>query len=164
MASRGIASVSSLSQIEHPVDSTFMFHVLEHLPDPLPILQEVATHLRSTGGSLIVEVPSADDFLLTTLRSKAFQEFTLWSYHSVLHTRQSLRLLLKAAGFGQVDVWGVQRFGVANHLSWLAHGRPTGNRNDLSSLETPELRRAYEEALSQLGQTDTLVAVARPRS
>lgn len=162
MASRGISSVATLSEVTHSIDSVFMFHVLEHLPDPLPVLEGVAARLREHSGALVVEVPSADDYLLTTLGSRAFQDFTLWSYHLVLHTRQSLRLLLRAAGFTHVDVWGVQRFGIANHLGWLAYGRPTGNRSPLSAVETPELRRAYEQALSQLGQTDTLIAVARP--
>jgi len=43
-----------------------MFHVLEHIPDPKSILFEL-NKLLAKGGQIIVEVPNADDALLSLL-------------------------------------------------------------------------------------------------
>ena len=141
-------------------DAVFAFHVLEHLPDPLSTLRDLRALLTDTG-TLVVEVPHASDFLLSNLQNEAFKNFTLWSQHLILHTRESLRRLLVAAGYADVVIEGVQRYPLSNHLGWLANGKPGGHKSSLSALETPELRSAYEAALRKIDATDTLVAIAR---
>ena len=138
-----------------------MFHVLEHLPDPLPVLRAIRGKLAAESGMLVVEVPHARDFLLSELHNEAFTAFTLWSQHLVLHTRESLSLLLRAAGFVDVEVVGVQRYGLANHLTWLSEGKPGGHQGALARLETEALGDAYAAALAGIDATDTLVATAR---
>ncbi|MDP4837761.1 MAG: hypothetical protein NWS01_11550, partial [Burkholderiales bacterium] len=84
----------------------------------------------------------------------------LWSQHLVLHTRDSLRLLLADAGFNNIVIQGVQRYGVSNHLHWLSTKKPGGHRSLISALETPELQLAYQNALSKIDATDTLTVIA----
>lgn len=157
----GIPCHTSLSALgDATVDSVMSFHVLEHLPEPLPVLEEVRRVLRP-GGTLVMEVPHAGDILLNDLKSDAFKGFTLWSQHLVLHTRESLRRLLTATGFNEIIVEGVQRYPLSNHLTWLAEGRPGGHKRPLSALDTPDMRDSYEAALNRLDATDTLVAIAR---
>lgn len=134
------------------------FHVFEHLPDPLGHLREARRVLRP-GGRAVLEVPHARDLLLTTLDSQAFRAFTLWSEHLVLHTRDSLRQLLRLAGFTDVEVAGVQRYPLANHLHWLARCEPGGHRR-WSILRDPALDAAYAARLAALDATDTLVVHA----
>ena len=43
-------------------DVLFMFHVLEHLPDPLPILRQALDLVRPSHGEVVIEVPHAKDF------------------------------------------------------------------------------------------------------
>lgn len=161
LEAEGIECRASLAQIEGPLDTVFMFHCLEHLPDPLDTLAAAREKLRSNGeGRIVIEVPHARDFLLDGLAIDAFKSFTLWSQHLVLHTRQSLEALLAAAGFKEIMIEGVQRYGLANHLRWLRLGKPGGHRDSLSILETGSLREAYADALSRLDANDTLVAVA----
>ena len=112
------------------------FHVVEHLRDPITTLQELRERL-TPGGRIHVEVPHARDFLLTGLQSEPFKRFTLWSEHLVLHTRQTLQVFLREAGFHDIIVRGVQRYPLANHLHWLvqvnpevtSNGRYCGTRN-----------------------------------
>lgn len=141
-------------------DTVCAFHVLEHLPDPLSVLEDMSGVLRSDG-ILILEVPHASDILLSQLETDAFKRFTLWSQHLILHTRESLRRLLQAGGFSDIVIEGVQRYPLSNHLNWLSQGKPGGHKSVLSALDTPELKMAYEAALRKIDATDTLVAIAR---
>ena len=134
--------------------------MLEHLPNPLAELLTLRRKL-SSAGTLIIEVPRGRDFLISAARNKAFIEHTLWSQHLVLHTRDSLDLLLRAAGFDNVLIAGVQRYGLANHLGWLSSGTPGGHKGPLSAVEDEALRSSYEAWLARLDATDTLVAIAK---
>jgi len=108
---------------------------------------------------LIVEVPHANDFLISFLNLQAFKEFTFWSEHLILHTRQSLEIFLREAGFKNIRIQGFQRYPLANHLHWLAKGKAGGHKH-WHHLQTDELNRAYASMLASLDKTDTLIAVA----
>jgi len=157
----GIPCFSDISQIPSTVETACLFHVLEHLPDPLAVLAKLKNCLEPGEGTLVVEVPHANDFLINSVQCKPFIDFTLWSQHLVLHTRESLHKLLSAAGFTDIRITGVQRYGLANHLTWLNEGRPGGHKGPIALLETADLSRAYQSALAAQDCTDTLVAIAR---
>lgn len=144
---------------EDRFDVISLFHVFEHLTDPIAMAEALRGHL-APGGRLIVEVPHARDALLDTFDCEAFRGFTLWSEHLVLHTRESLTAFLREAGFETVTIQGVQRYPVANHLHWLRHGAPAG-QTVWPFLDTPALRTAYEQALAASDRTDTIVAIAQ---
>ena len=153
--------MKSLSDIDNgALDSIFMFHVLEHLPEPIETLCALRDKLRP-GGSLIVEVPHARDFLLYSLSLDAFKDFTLWSQHLILHTRESLRRFLVESGFQVGVICGQQRYSLANHLTWAAKQKPGGHKGPLHWLGSPELKHAYAEVLARCDQTDTLIAIAK---
>jgi 2-polyprenyl-3-methyl-5-hydroxy-6-metoxy-1,4-benzoquinol methylase len=157
----GISCYSTLQDIEQPLDLITLFHSLEHLPDPASVLNSLRNNLKKDGeGVLIIEVPHARDFLIEHLVLKEFIDFTLWSQHLVLHTRESLRLLLADAGFRNILIEGVQRYSLSNHLHWLSNKRPGGHKSLLSAFQTPELVNSYAQALSKIDATDTLVAIA----
>ncbi len=157
----GIDCHSVLQNIENPLDTISLFHCFEHLPNPSFILNKLYISLKKNGkGTLIIEVPHARDFLLHNLKLQEFIDFTLWSQHLVLHTKESLRLLLADAGFKNITVEGVQRYSLANHFHWLSSKQPGGHKTLLSVIQTPELVAAYEKALARIDATDTLVAIA----
>ena len=157
-----IKCVEKINQIEGLFDICFMFHTLEHMPDPISILKEIALHLNSSG-YVVVEVPHARDFLIHVLNLESFKHFTLWSQHLVLHTRESLKLVAEAAGLEVEHIFGVQRYGITNHLEWLAHGKPGGHRTSLKSFEDQSLKNSYSNALSTIDANDTLVLIARKK-
>jgi 2-polyprenyl-3-methyl-5-hydroxy-6-metoxy-1,4-benzoquinol methylase len=157
----GITCFTNLDAIEnHSIDVCVSFHVLEHLPNPLEVLEAIRNKMVK-GGVLLIEVPHANDFLLSSLASENFKQFTLWSQHLVLHTRESLRRMLGYAGFNDIHIQSVQRYPLSNHLHWLAKGEAGGHKSALSFIDTTVLTEAYENSLARIDATDTLVAIAK---
>lgn len=140
------------------IEIVTMFHVLEHLVDPIAALKNIRDKMKGDA-KIIIEVPHANDFLISFLNIEAFKAFTFWSEHLILHTRQSLKAFLEAAGFHNVHIKGYQRYPLANHLYWLKEGKPGGHIY-WNQLRTPELESAYANMVAALDKTDTLIANA----
>lgn len=155
----GFRVEQSISSLPSRLEVVTLFHVLEHLRAPIEVLSELRGKM-APGAHLIVEVPHSRDFLFETLGSQAFKNFTFWSEHLVLHTRQSLERTLSLAGFQATSVIGHQRHGLENHLHWLARDRP-GGHEEWAHLSNRDLNVAYGHLLQSLDQTDTLIGVAR---
>ena len=143
---------------EEQIEVVTLFHVLEHLTRPIETLRDIKETMVA-GGKLIVEVPHANDFLMSFLDLDAFKSCTFWSEHLILHTRQSLQVFIEESGFKNVVVEGYQRYPLANHLYWLSKGKP-GGHIEWSYLRTPEFESAYARMLAALDNTDTLIATA----
>lgn len=141
---------------EQKFDLITAFHVVEHLEQPAEMLRQLS-FLLAPGGKIIIEIPSANDALLTLYKSKPFSEFTYWSCHLFLFNAANLKLLAKKAGIKLDYVDHVQRYPLSNHLHWLATGKPGGHSN-WNVLNSEELNNAYEAKLASLGLTDTLIA------
>ena len=157
---KGIRCFKSLSSIPNDsIDAFFLFHSFEHLPEPVETLKAIRDKL-SDSGKIIIEVPHANDFLISTLDQQSFIDFTLWSQHLVLHTRASLKSFLEFSGYKNISIKGIQRYPISNHMLWMTSNKPGGHRSNLSFLETPDLNEAYAAALAAADATDTLVAVA----
>ncbi len=156
---RDIKCLDTINDISDNLDTCFLFHVLEHLEDPIHHLDSIRNKLTNKG-KIVIEVPHARDFLIKELNVKEFIDFTLWSQHLILHTRESLEAFLIEAGYKNVNIYGVQRFSIANHIQWIKDKIPGGHRSKLKDLETDQLKNAYQEALNNIDATDTLIAIA----
>lgn len=141
---------------EKKFDIITAFHVIEHLYDPRNMLEKLKEHLGPTG-KIIVEVPSADDALLTLYESDPFSRFTYWSCHLYLFNTHTLSLLAKQAGLRVTYIKNIQRYPLSNHLYWLSRGKPSGH-DHWTFLDSPEMNAAYESTLARIGKTDTLIA------
>lgn len=159
LRAQGIAVQATLEEIaDASFDLITLFHVLEHVPDPIAFLDKVRTKIAPLG-SLFIEVPNADDALLKLYRCKSFSEFTYWSPHLFLYNASTLALLLDKAGFkGGTTIQQYQRYPLSNHLMWLAQGQPGGHQK-WRFLDTPDLTAAYAAQLAALGMCDTLIAI-----
>lgn len=93
----GIPCAASLDEVGK-YDVITMFHVLEHLDKPLKYLSQIKQHLNENG-KLLIEVPNADDALLSLYGSEAFADFTYWHCHVYLYTTETIKRLAKKAGF-----------------------------------------------------------------
>jgi SAM-dependent methyltransferase len=146
----------SVEKIKGAYNIITLFHVLEHLPDPAAVLRSLAGRLEPRG-RLIIEVPSANDALLTLYNSRAFSNFTYWSCHLFLFTPETLSALAVKAGLRTDYIKQVQRYSLANHLYWLSRGKPGGHKI-WRFINSRGLHRAYERQLSAIGRCDTIAA------
>ena len=154
----GSSFFKKVTDINDKPDLITLFHVLEHLPHQLDSLIEFRNALTDKD-KIIIEVPHAQDFLIQSVDLKEFRNFTFWSEHLILHTKESLKILLKKAGFRDVEVFGYQRYGFTNHLGWFVDGTPNGHVKN-RGLEDFELDKAYKKSRVDSSTTDTLIAVA----
>jgi SAM-dependent methyltransferase len=138
--------------------ATFM-HVFEHLHAPVQTLAGLLPHLMP-GAVCLFEVRHANDALLRHYDCPAYRSFSLGKQHILLHTKQSLRAYLEAAGLIDIEITSVQRYPLANHLYWLSQGKP-GGQLAWKHLTNPALDAAYAETLAAADMTDTLVATGR---
>jgi len=159
--SNGITCTNDLANVENKsLDIIVSFHVIEHLPNPLNTLSELISKIVS-GGQILIEVPHANDFLLSTVCCDEFKQFTLWSQHMVLHTRETLRKTLEYVGLQDIQIEGVQRYPLSNHLNWLVNGEPGGHKSPISIIDSDALSEVYQNSLARIDATDTLVAIAK---
>ena len=159
--SHGLTVFQNLSDIPKDIrrggyDIVTMFHVLEHIPDPKSILSELNEMLTSDG-QIVVEVPNADDALLTLYNNSPFSHFTYWSCHLFLYTAKTLQMLFDQMNLKVNYIKQVQRYPLSNHLYWLSNGKPGGHQK-WHFLDSPELHVAYEKQLVAIGKCDTIVA------
>ncbi len=148
---------NDLNNINEKFDLITSFHVIEHIKEPLEILEKLS-NLLEENGKLIIEVPNANDALLTIYENEAFSHFTYWSCHLYLYTRHTLELLAKKAGLEVEFIKHIQRYPLSNHLYWLSKNKPGGHEKWSNFLDSEELSKAYENQLASLGTTDTIIA------
>jgi 2-polyprenyl-3-methyl-5-hydroxy-6-metoxy-1,4-benzoquinol methylase len=157
----GLPVVPKLAELpDRPPNSRYdlitAFHVVEHLVDPRATVVQLADVLCE-GGVLVVEVPSADDSLLTLYECESFMQFTYWSQHLFLFNPCTLSCLVDQANLKLHWIKQVQRYPLSNHLHWLACGRPGGHK-DWSFIDSLPLTEAYTAQLAALGRCDTILA------
>lgn len=159
---QGISCKKSILEHDILFDTVFAFHSLEHLGDPLKYLEEIKSKIKSKG-KILIEVPHANDFLLSLGFLEEFKDFTLWSSHLVLYTEEALQKILEKAGFKDILIHGIQRYPLSNHLYWLHKKKPGGHKKEFSLIDSKSLHYEYEKVLSKINQTDTLIASATVR-
>lgn len=137
-----------------------LFHVIEHIYQ----IHEFLVSLRrfiSSEGRLIIETPNANDALLKKYKSVGFSNFTYWSHHPNLCTNDYLVEALEDAGY-EVEVNGqIMRYDLANHMHWLAEGKPGGHEKWKAEFSEATSHH-YSADLQSKGQADTIWIVARP--
>jgi 2-polyprenyl-3-methyl-5-hydroxy-6-metoxy-1,4-benzoquinol methylase len=151
-----LAVYRSIDAIMAAFDVITLFHVLEHIADPRGFLLGLK-RLTSPKTRIVVEVPNANDALLRLYQCEAFARFTYWSCHLFLFTAETLGRLFKQVGATVHEIKGIQRYSPANHLYWLACGKPGGHKI-WSALDSPGLVQEYGKQLASAGMTDTLLA------
>ena len=152
-------NIEEIKDLNFKFDSIFLFHVLEHLINPDKILRQLKSKLKKNG-SLIIEVPHANDLLLKKLKVKSFINFTLWSEHLILHTKNSLKCFLEKAGFKNNKIFFYQRYNLNNHLGWLICHKPGGHiyYNKLSNEKEID---QYNTILTKKECSDTIYSVSK---
>ena len=155
--SRGLPVFESLddyraSGMNEALDLIVHFFVLEHVRNPIKFLED-SLQILAPGGSILFEVPSRDDPLLTIYDIPAFQDF-YWSIaHHWYFNRRSL-LYLCGRLDARFELIPEQRYDLSNHMVWARDGKPGGTARWKSQL-TDELNEAYLESMRRTGHCDT---------
>lgn len=153
------ASAEEIQGLDRKFDLVTLFHVVEHFYTPFLELSRVY-ELLNPGGYLIIETPNSQDALLSKYKSCTFSKSSYWTHHPMLHSANSLAKLIEKSGFEIVQNASVQRYGLSNHMYWLASGQSGGHVvwGDLFSHET---ETSYAKDLADKGISDTLWMVAK---
>nr|WP_250152166.1 class I SAM-dependent methyltransferase [Ancylobacter radicis] len=110
-------------------DIVTLWHVLEHLTDPVDLLRNTARLIREDG-VICVEVPNVDDDLQAL--SPSFRERSFMAEHISYFSRHTLENVARRAGdFRHVGVHGYQRYGIFNYFHWIHFNKPQGANPDL---------------------------------
>ena len=153
-----IQTFLDINDLSIKMDIITMFHVLEHLADPVNILKNIKKKLNKNG-VLIIEVPYANDILFNLYDNNNFKNFTFWSEHLILYTKNTLKKILNIAGFNNVEIINTQRYNIFNHLHWLSKAKPGGH--NIWNFKEPILIDIYNKFLINNDATDTIIAYCR---
>lgn len=150
---------SSLDQCDgQPFDVVTVFHVLEHITEPVVFLRSIH-RVMADEGVLLLEVPNVDDALVSVYRIPAYMGFYFQKAHLYYFSSATLLEALKQAGFS-ASVQGVQRYDISNHIQWMLTGQP-GGQGCYDHVFLPSAQAAYADSLIRAGCCDTLWAIAR---
>jgi 2-polyprenyl-3-methyl-5-hydroxy-6-metoxy-1,4-benzoquinol methylase len=140
-------------------DRVCAFHVFEHILEPDGFLAACRACLAPRG-RLLLEVPSLDDPLLSLYACDAYQAFYFQRQHPYVYSAASLVRLLEARGFRILELVHHQRYGLENHLQWLAAGEP-GGRPEFRELFA-DCEDDYLAGIERGGRADSVIVAAEP--
>lgn len=140
-------------------DRICLFSLLEHIPEPRPFLIRLRQSL-APGGYVIIEIPSANDPLISLYDVAAFKSFYFQAMHPYVYSEKAARMVLTETGFEVVQVQYKQRYGLSNHLKWLKAGVPGGDAH-LAEMFAGSAEREYIRALEKSGCTDSIYIIAK---
>lgn len=139
-------------------DLVLLFHVIEHVPDPVRFLKSLSQLLRPDG-RLVIEVPNVDDVLVAVYQIPTYLRFYYQKAHLYYFSVDTLAMALNQAGF-DATIEGIQRYDLSNHLRWMLTGQP-GGQGYYNDILLPSVHAAYTDALTRAGHSDTLWAIAQ---
>jgi SAM-dependent methyltransferase len=151
------ADFSALRATGRRFDVVCFFHVLEHVLEPAIFLDECRAVL-APGGRLLMEVPSLDDPLLALYAVPEYEAFYFQRQHPYVYSARSLRRALETYRLRVTQCVPHQRYGLENHLTWLAKRQPGGN-DALRTMFAPA-DDAYRAQLEAAGLADAVIVAA----
>jgi len=145
---------NDISQLPEKSDVITMFHVLEHIKNPVTLLKNLQPYLNDNG-KIIIEVPNSNDALIRLYNSKRFQDFVYWSCHLFIFNEQTLKQIAKNAGYKITKFRHIQRYSLMNHLYWIFNNKPGGHKI-WQKYDLKPLNIIYSLILKALKATDTI--------
>ncbi|MBI1829471.1 MAG: class I SAM-dependent methyltransferase [Thaumarchaeota archaeon] len=158
VTSAKVLDIDINTQIPHinDFDVMVMFHVLEHIINPIDFLKKIRNLLVSNG-KIIVEVPNYNDFQLKL--NKYYREFYWQRAHIHYFTPQVLDEIFDQAGL-RSKIIGIQRYSIENMFSWKLTNKPQMS-NPLFNLtnEYEWIEKPYKKHLEKNLISDTIVVI-----
>jgi SAM-dependent methyltransferase len=143
---------------ERRFDRIVLFHVLEHVLDPIGYLADLLGRLTPEG-CVVLEVPNVDDALVGLYAVPSYLPFYWQKAHLYYFSASTLARVARQAG-GCAEIVCVQRYDLSNHLRWMLAGMP-GGQGYYRDVIDASANTAYREALVRAGCADTLWATVK---
>jgi 2-polyprenyl-3-methyl-5-hydroxy-6-metoxy-1,4-benzoquinol methylase len=145
-------------------DLVTMWHVLEHLPDPIGLLRLAMRLLRPGTGKLCVEVPNFADDLMDL--SPAYRARHFMAEHVSYFSPAALEATAHRADHDAiVEVHGYQRYGIYNYFHWAYFNSPQGANPDMfPGTDRFWLETAWRAAKEGTRTSDALFMIMGPRA
>lgn len=142
-------------------DCITLFHVLEHINNPVLFLKIIKKYLNNNG-KLIIEVPNSSDMLLEACEK--YRDFYWQRAHLFYFNAKTLKKVVEKAGFSIISTSYVQRYGIENFTNWLALGKPQiGKPVFQTSGIFKWLEDCYKKYLSKVAKSDTLILITKSK-
>ena len=122
-------------------DLVTLFHVLEHIDDPIALLKTAFRYLRPDG-YLCLEVPNLEDALLSLHQVREYEDFWYREPHLFYFSSETLSSVLRRSGY-HGEIRTVQHYSLFNHLNWRSTGAPQKSMDD--GMSSPTLFPATSE-------------------
>ena len=153
---------AAYSSIDDVMNNTFdvicMFHVFEHIREPISFLN-ICKPLLNRGGYIVIEVPCSNDPLITLYNCEEFKDFIFQPMHpTMVYNEKSLDYVFQKSGYKKEETIYHQRYGLENHLSWFKN-KKSGGDNKLKKLFSSN--NEYKNKLISIKKTDTIFYIAK---
>jgi len=147
---------SDISEVKKKYDFITLFHVIEHLKNPVKMLKHLSQLLKK-GGKIIIETPNSNDALLSKHKVKEFLKFYYTSHHLFIFNNKSLKKLITKSKLKLNLSEQVQRYNLQNHFGWINDGKPGGHLEYKFVKDFPKnINKEYEKELKKSLMCDTL--------
>ena len=153
-------TIEDMCRVRTKFDTVCMFHVLEHVLDPCGLIAKIMKVIHKDS-LFIIEVPSLNDPLLSLYNCESYKRFYFQRQHPYVYSENSLRKLMESNGFETNEVVNHQRYGIENHLNWLANGSPGGNAQFRKIFNVTN--ENYKAEIENSGKADSVIWVGRPK-
>jgi len=138
-------------------DLVTLFHVLEHMRDPINFLKSIRK-LLNPDGILLCEVPNVRELALDECQE--YNDFYWIPAHLNYFSEKTLSVCFSKAGYGKASMRYEQRYGLINLCHWLETGKPQIKRPVFEILDAYKpVESFYREFLKSMGRADTLIAI-----
>lgn len=146
-------------ELRETYDVVTMFHLLEHLTDPILFLSRLRDFIKP-GGYLVLELPNVDNLMMEA--SPQFNDFFYFRDHVAYYTPQLLRETLKRAGYDVVKLKGNQLYGLTNHFNWIINGTPEFEKPSYVTCDPMKwLEKIYKDKLNEDVRAEYMYAIAK---
>lgn len=165
--SKRIRDINLLSEelpceMKSKYDMVTMFHLLEHITQPVLLLKKVKEMIRKRG-YLVVEVPNVNNKMMKA--SSAFNDFFYIRDHVAYYTPELLENLLTGIGFDTILIRGNQVYGLTNHMNWIINGVPELEAPSYESCESMKwIEKMYKDTMDDNVWSEYMYIIACNRA
>lgn len=138
-------------------DTIVMFHVLEHIIDPVLFLQNIRKMLKYKG-ALVIEVPNCNDFQINL--NESYRDFYWQRAHIHYFTPIILKSLCRKSGLDRIKIIGIHRYSIENMFNWKLTKKPQLDEPTYNLPKEYEwIEKPYKQELERKLKSDTIIAI-----